>query len=147
MIGFAQRRIAELLLEVVHLGLQVEQRLQRQAGFGDHRAPAVGQAVLRQVAERQRIGFLDDARIGLVEAGEHLEQRRLAGAVRAAQADAIAIADLPGDVLEQHLLAERFRDVLELQHEARLGLSLRLCPDLLSEAARAQAPAARGTVW
>ena len=56
--------------------------------------------------------------VGLVEAREHLEQRGLAGAVRSAQADAIAIADLPGDVLEQGLLAERFRDVLKLEHRA-----------------------------
>ena len=78
------------------------------------------QAVLRQVAERQRVGFLDEAGVGLVEAGEHLEQRGLAGAVRPAQADAIAIADLPGDVLEQGLLAERLCDVLKLEHRAGL---------------------------
>ena len=37
------------------------------------------------------------AAVGLVEPGEHLQQRRLAGAVRAAQADALAVVDLPGD--------------------------------------------------
>ncbi len=78
--------------------------------------PLCDEAVLRQVAERQRVRFLDDAGVGLVEPGEHLEQRGLAGAVRSAQADAIAIADLPGDVLEQGLLAERLGDVLKLEH-------------------------------
>src|SRR5688500_10405282 len=85
------------------------------------------QAVLRQVAECQRIGFLDDAAIRLVEAGEHLEQRGLAGAVRPAQADAIAIADLPGDVLEEDLLAERFRYILKLQHSGSWDLGLGAC--------------------
>ena len=68
----------------------------------------MGEAVLRQVAERQRIRLLDDAGVGLVEAREHLEQRRLAGPVRAAQADAVAVADLPGDVLEKGLSPNDF---------------------------------------
>ena len=100
--------VAEPLLEVVHLGLHFEQRLEREARLVHDRAAAVRQAVLRQIAERQRVGLLDDAGVGLVEARQHPQQRRLAGAVRSAQADAIAIADLPGDVLEQGLLAERF---------------------------------------
>ena len=72
----------------------------------DDGAAAMGEAVLRQVAERQAVRLLDDAGVGLVEPGEHLEQRGLAGAVRTAQADAIAIADLPGDVVEENALAE-----------------------------------------
>ena len=59
----------------------------------------------------------DLALVRLVEAGEHAQQRRLAGAVGTAQADAIAIADLPRDVIEQHAIGELFVELLELDHQ------------------------------
>ena len=55
---------------------------------------------------------------GSSSAGQHLEQRRLAGAVRAAQADAIAVADLPGDVIEQRAVAEGLGEFGKLNHAA-----------------------------
>ena len=70
--------------------------------------PRVAEAVLRQVADRQPGGLEDRAGVGLVEPGQHLEQRGLAGAVRAAQADALAVVDLPADGVEQDAVAERF---------------------------------------
>ena len=73
-------------------------------------APGVREAVLRQVADGERRRLDDGAAIGLVEAGEHLQQRGLAGAVRAAQADALAVRDLPRDVLEQYAFAEGLGD-------------------------------------
>jgi hypothetical protein len=45
--------------------------------------------------------------VGLVERGHHPQQRRLAGAVRPAQADTFAVGDLPRDVVEEHAIAER----------------------------------------
>ncbi len=117
----ADRRVAKPLLEVVHLHLQIEEVLEREARFVFDAAAAVRQAVLRQVAKRQRVGFLDEARVGLVEAGQHLQQRGLAGAVGPAQADAIAVADLPGDMLQQGLFAEGLGDVLQLEHYGGLG--------------------------
>ena len=112
------RRVAKPVLDVVHLGLDVEQRLKRAAGFLEDRAARVRQPVLRQVADRQ-VGRLDDrARVRLVEAGEHLQQRGLAGAVRAAQADAVAVRDLPRDVVDQGAVAERFGEVGKLDHAA-----------------------------
>ena len=112
------------MLDVVHLGLHVEQRLEGAAGFLEDRAAAVRQAVLRQVADRQRVGLVDDAGVGLVDAGQHLEQRGLAGAVRAAQADAIAVADLPRDVVEQGAVAEGFGEVWSWIIERNLGLEV-----------------------
>jgi hypothetical protein len=47
---------------------------------------------------------------GLVATGEDLEQRGLARAVRTAEADALALRDLPRDILEQHALAEGLAD-------------------------------------
>ena len=63
-------------------------------------------------------GLDDEARVGLLEPGEHLEQRRLAGAVRPAQADALAIVDLPADRVEQHAIAEGLGEGGELDHDA-----------------------------
>jgi hypothetical protein len=59
----------------------------------------------------QRGGFDDGARVRLFKAGHHAEQGRLAGAVRATQADALTIGDLPGDTVEEHAIAKRFREV------------------------------------
>ena len=70
------------------------------------RAARVGEAVLREVADGERGRLEDRAGIGLVDAGHHAEQRRLARAVRTAQADALAVRDLPRDVVEEHAIAE-----------------------------------------
>src|SRR5690606_29279213 len=44
-----------------------------------------------------------------------LEQRRLAGAVDADEADAVAGADRPREVLEQHAVARPMGDALEVE--------------------------------
>ena len=99
--------------------------------------PGVGEAVLRQVADRQ-VGRLDDAAgVRLVEPGQHLEQRRLAGAVRPAQADAIAVADLPGDVVEQRAVAEGLGEVRELDHASGSTRNFQLPTPNSSQMARA----------
>ena len=43
---------------------------------------------------------------GSSKPGEHAQQRGLAGAVGTAQPDAVAVADVPGDGVEQHPVAE-----------------------------------------
>ena len=48
----------------------------------------------------------DGAATKIAEAGDGVEQRRLAGAVRSAQANALALVDLPGDVLKEDAFAE-----------------------------------------
>ncbi len=79
------------------------------------------ESVLRQVADRQPRRLDDLAGIGLVQPRENPQQRRLAGAVRAAQADTVAVGDLPGDVVEEDAIAERLREAGELNHEAALA--------------------------
>ena len=113
--------VAEPLLERVHLGLLVEQLGEGDRRLVEERPPAVVEAVLRQVADGQA-GRLDDlARVGLVEAGQHPQEGRLAGAVRAAEADPVALADLPGHVLEQDAVAEGLVELGELDHGGRPG--------------------------
>src|SRR4029078_2007935 len=65
---------------------------------------------------------------GLVEARHHLEQRRLAGAVRAAQADALTRRDLPRHVVEQDAVAEGFGEFGKLDHSpSALAAAARTC--------------------
>ena len=84
--------IAELVLQVVQLrasGRAVRERGPRLVAQG---AARVHEAVLRQVADRQALRLDDPARVGLVEPGQHAQQRGLAGAVRTAQPDPVAQA-------------------------------------------------------
>ena len=110
-LGLGDGRVAQPLLERVHFGLDGEQGRERAARFVEHRPAGMGQAVLRQVADGQRRRLEDGARVGLVEPRHHPEERRLAGAVRAAQTDALPGRDLPRDVVEQDAIAERLGDV------------------------------------
>ena len=100
--------MAEPLFQIGNLVADVEQRLERERGLFAERVAAVGQAVLRQIADRQAGGLDDGAAVRFVEPGEHPQQRGLAGAVRAAEADTLAVVDLPRDAVEQGSVAERF---------------------------------------
>jgi hypothetical protein len=71
----------------------------------------MGQSILREVADGEQGGLDDTARVWLVEPGQHLEQGRLAGPVRAAEPDAVAITNLPGDVIEEDAIAEGFGEI------------------------------------
>jgi hypothetical protein len=120
---FCMRRavVAEPILERGDLRFHVEQGLEREAGLLEQGAPAVDEPVLRQVSDREA-GRLDDLTgVRLVEAGEHLEQRRLAGAVRAAQPDALSVIDLPGDFVEKNAVAEGFRELGQLDHDCQVN--------------------------
>src|SRR5499427_10137477 len=52
--GLGDRGVAQTLFESVHVGLYREQVAERAGRFVDERAPAVREAVLREVADRQR---------------------------------------------------------------------------------------------
>ncbi len=92
-----------------------------EAGFhiGERRRKAGEVRLLRQVAHGG--ARLDKARaaVGLDQPGGDLEQRRLARAVAAHQADALAGRDRQLDAVEQRRAAERERDVLELYERRR----------------------------
>src|SRR5581483_8503892 len=98
--------------------------------FVDERPSRVRQPVLRQIADREGRRARDDAAIRLVEPGEHPQQRRLAGAVRTAQSDALTVRDLPRDRVEEHALAEALGEGLKLNH---LGKPKAKSQNLLAE--------------
>ena len=109
-LAVGQRRVGQRVFDAIDLGACLEQRAERERRLVDQRAAGVLEAVLRQVADRQP-GRLDDGPgVRLVEPGQHAEQGGLAGAVRAAEADAVAVGDRPGHVVEQDAFAERLRE-------------------------------------
>ncbi len=75
------------------------------------------QAVLWEVADGEVVGLDDLARIRFIESGEHLEQRRLASPIRAAQAHPVATRQLPRDVVEQDAVAEGLGESGQLEHD------------------------------
>ncbi len=88
--------------------------------------------LLRQVAHRRAGLHEARAAVGLDQAGGDLEQGRLARAVAADQAHALAGRDRQLDAVEQRRAAERERDILELnerrRHEAvRVAAPVCLC--------------------
>src|SRR5262249_60725341 len=58
--------------------------------------------------------------VGMVLAGDHAEQRRLAGAVRTNEADLLAPVERRGRLDEENLVAVLFADAVETNH-VRLG--------------------------
>jgi hypothetical protein len=60
-LGFGNRLVAEPFLEVVHLGLHRQQAGECARCLVEQRSAVVGEAVLRQVANRQPRGFQNGA--------------------------------------------------------------------------------------
>src|SRR5262245_22352602 len=61
-----------------------------------------------------RLTHLDGAVVRLILAGDHAEQRGLAGAVRADHADDAAGRQLEGEIVDQQVVAETLLEVLEV---------------------------------
>ena len=80
--------------------------------------------VLREVVEDHVVALEADALVGAVDAGEDPHQRRLAGAVRPDERDAVAALDHQVDVPQDHVLAVRLAHALELEHDAARALRL-----------------------
>ena len=90
--------------------VEVERLLLEHDADVRERAPRVG-------AHRQA-RHLDLARIGGEQAGQHLEQRGLAGAVRAEQHGEAAARDRQAERIERHALAVALGEAAHLQHGA-----------------------------
>src|SRR5690606_20414417 len=71
---------------------------------------------------RQRQALIENASgIGLVQPGEQLDERRLAGAVQAYEREALARPDRQADVADGGRLRPRVCEGHVLEHEPRLG--------------------------
>ncbi len=71
-------------------------------------------ARLVDIAELHRLADLDGAGVGLLLAGDHAEQRGLAGAVRADDADDAAGRQIEGEIVDQQIVAVAFLEMLEV---------------------------------
>ena len=77
----------------------------------------VGEVILTEHAEAHPAGDRDGADVRVLGPGEHLDERRLAGAVRAGEAVALARVELHRDVLER-IFGRTAGDVVEDDHGA-----------------------------
>ena len=75
-------------------------------------------AALVHVADLDRLADAHGALVRFFLAEDHLEQRRLAGAVRADDADDAAGGQLEGEVVDQDVVAEGLGEVFRFQHDA-----------------------------
>ena len=73
-------------------------------------------AALVDIRHLHRRADLDLAAVGLLLTGEHLEQRGLAGAVGADDADDAGLRQREGQVLDEELVAEALVQALDLDH-------------------------------
>src|SRR5262249_10133292 len=79
--------------------------------------------------ELHALADADRSAVRLLLAGDHPEERRLAGAVRADDADDRGLRDLERQIVDQQVVAVALREMLGLDHEVSEPLSGRE-PDL-----------------
>ena len=79
------------------------------------------EVILLQDAEDGALRERDVAVVRALLAGQDLEQRGFAAAVRANDAVALAAVELERDALEEHLVAEVFGEVRDRDHDGGLG--------------------------
>jgi hypothetical protein len=108
--------LREPVLYPVLLLLQRQQLLEGEDDLVVDRTAVVDDAVLGEVADGRVRGHADRSGVGLLEAREHAEQRRLARAVGARQSDPVPLLDVPRDVLEEDLLAVTLGQALDVDH-------------------------------
>src|SRR5437762_13068593 len=92
-----------------HIVVSREQFFESAASFGEQRSARFENGLLAQQSDSGAGVLTDVADVGLVEAGEDTQQRRLAHAVRADQADALAGAELETDIFEERSFVETSR--------------------------------------
>src|SRR5271166_1754302 len=65
----------------------------------------------------------DLARVGLIQAADHVEERALSGSVRSDETEDLAVVDREINVAEDREPAEILRDVANLEDRAHAGTS------------------------
>ena len=104
------------VLQVFQFVMQIADAPAAGDGFIEHRAALHLLHVLAEVADGQLLRNRDLAFVGRFLADDHAEQRGLAGAVGADQADLLAGVQLKGGVDEDQLLAVLLVDIGERDH-------------------------------
>jgi hypothetical protein len=99
----------ELVVQVAHAAAAGDRLV-------EHRPPRHLLDVLPEVADGQLLRHRHVAVVGRFLAGDHPEERRLAGAVGADEADLFARVELEGGVDEEDLPAVLLADAVERDH-------------------------------
>ena len=109
--------VAHRVIELLELVMQVADAAAAENRFVEHRAAGHLLDVLAEVADGQLLRDRDVAFVGHFLAGDHPEQRRLAGSVRADEADFLAGVELERRVDEENLPAVLLADAGQRDHE------------------------------
>ena len=104
------------MLQVFQFVVQIAHAPAAGDRFIEHRPALHLLHVLAEVADGQPLGNRDLAFVGGFFADDHAEQRGLAGAVRADQADLLAGIQLKGSVNKNQLLAVLLVDIGKRNH-------------------------------
>ena len=110
------RRIRHRVLQLFELVMKIADAAAAENRLVEHRAAGHLLDVLAEVADRQLLRHRDVAFVRHFFADDHPEERRLAGAVRADEADLFAGVELEGGVDEQDLPAVLLADLGERNH-------------------------------
>ena len=119
------RRVLHGVLQRFELVVQVADAAAAGDGLVEHGAARHLLDVLAEVADGEPLRDRDLAFVGRLFADDHAEERGLAGAVGADQADLLAGIELKGGVDEDELLAVLLVDVGEGDHSRDQGSGIR----------------------
>ena len=110
------RRFVEPHRQRFQLALELPDLRESRQGLAQDRAAGLAGGLLRQVADGRLAGPADAPGVGRIQAREDPAERGLADAVRPDEPDALAPAELPRDVPEEHPVAVGLGDDLDLDH-------------------------------
>ncbi len=104
--GAGRIQLRHLLGEVLHFAFHVVERREHRHAFGEDAAPGQRKPVLRKVSRADAAGHAERPVVERLDPRQHLQQRRLAGAVGAHQTRTVLGRDQPIQIFEQQLRAE-----------------------------------------
>ena len=126
-------RVAETVFELAQLGLELAKMRGRGARVLVDRAGRVLQQLLLKEPDARATRVCDVAGVRLLEPRRHPQQRRLPRAVGSDEADAVALRDPEGDVLQELAVAEPAPDGLDRDEAHRSAHPApQACPDRAS---------------
>ncbi len=101
--------IAETGLEFLELLVDLDDVVRARHDFVDDEPIGCGFEILREIADALVLGHVHLARIGLLDAEQDLDERRLAGSVPADERHSTPVGEPQRDVAEQHPTSVGFR--------------------------------------
>ena len=116
------RRVGHCVLKVLQFVMEIAKATAAGDRFVEHASAGHLLDVLPKVSQRHASRDRHLTVIGRLLAGDHPEQRRLAGAVRPDQADLVARVELERRIDEEKLLAVVLGDTVYRDHRLRRGL-------------------------